>query len=107
MQHDQTLGNAAKAIRLIKEQLPLFGRKLSNNVVVTVAGVASLMAKLGKDTFPEHMICYDHAIYLAIYNVLYKKYSTSRVKISFGLKNNCESDTENDFMLKLKMILRR
>ena len=34
---------------------------------------ASLMVKFGKETSPLHVICYAHAIHLAICDVLYKR----------------------------------
>ena len=69
--------NAAKAIKLVEERLQLFSLDLNKDVVTTVTDGASLMVKLGKDTCPEHVTCYGHAIHLAICDVLYKKHSLS------------------------------
>ena len=77
--------HAAKAIKVVEEQLQLFGLDLNKNVVATVTDGASLMVKFGKETCPEHVTCYAYAIHLAVCDVLYKKHSTSRVKILFVL----------------------
>ena len=54
--------NAAKAIKPVEERLQLFGLDLNKDVVATVTDGASLMVKFGKDTCPEHVTCYAHAI---------------------------------------------
>ena len=77
--------NTAKAIKLVEERLQLFGLDLNKDVVATVKDGASLMVKFGKEICLEHVICYAHAIHLAVCDVLYKKHRTSRVMISFVL----------------------
>ena len=94
--HIQGSMNAAKAIKLIKEQLQLFCLKLNKDAVATVADGASLMLKFRKYTCPEHMTCYAHAINLAVCNVLYKKTQYKSRKNSIWLKADCKSDTKND-----------
>ena len=63
--------NATKAIKLVEAQLQLFGLHLSKGVVPTVTDGASLNVKFGKETYPEHVTCYAHAIHLAAWDVLY------------------------------------
>ena len=58
--------NAAKEIRLVKEQLQLFGMDQNKDVVATARNDASLMAKFGKDSCLKHVTCYAHAIHLAV-----------------------------------------
>ena len=65
--------NATKAIKLVEKRLQLFGLDLNKDVVASVTDGASLMVKFGKDTCPEHVTCYAHAIHLAVCDVLYKK----------------------------------
>ena len=65
--------NAAKAIKLVQERLQLFDLILNKDVVATITDGASLMINFGKDTCPEHVTCYAHAIHLAVCDVLYKK----------------------------------
>ena len=86
--------NAAKAIKLVEKRLQLFGLDLNKDVVATVTDGASLMVKFGKETCPEHVTCYAHAIYLAVCDVLYKK--TQHSKDFIRLVDDCESYTEND-----------
>ena len=62
--------NAAKAIELLEEQLQLFGLDLNKDVVTSVTDGTSLIAKFGKETCPEHLTCYAHAIHLAVCDVL-------------------------------------
>ena len=88
--------NAAKAIKLVEEQLQLFGLDLNKGVVATIIDGASLMVKFGKDTCPEHVTCYAHAIHLAVCDVLYKKTQLKLSKDFIRLVDDCESDTEND-----------
>ena len=64
--------NAAKAIKPVKERLQLFGLDLNKDVVATVKDGASLRVKFGKETCPEHVTCYAHAIHLAVCDVLCK-----------------------------------
>ena len=65
--------NAAKAIKLVEERLQLFGLDLNKDVVATITDGASLMVKFGKETCPEYVTCYAHAIHLAVCNILHKK----------------------------------
>ena len=89
--------NAAKAIKLIEERLQLFGLDLKKDVVATViTDGASLMVKFGKETCPEHVTRYAHAIHLAICDVLYKKTQHKPIKDFIRLVGDCESGTEND-----------
>ena len=99
--------NAAKAIKLVEERLQLFDLNLNKDVVATITDGASLMVKFGKDTCPEHMTCYAHAIHLAVCDVLYKKNSISRVKISFVSWIIVKVTPKTTPLLKVKMILRR
>ena len=90
--------NAAKAIKLVEERLQLFDLNLNKVVVATITDGASLMVKFGRDTFPEHVICYAHAIHLAVCDVLYKKPQPQHKPSEdfIRLVDHCESDTEND-----------
>ena len=89
--------NATKAIKLVEERLQLFGVDLNKDVVASVMDGASLMVKFGKDTCPEHVTCYAHAIHLAVCDVLYKKTQLQKPSENFNcLLSDCESDTEND-----------
>ena len=99
--------NAAQAIKLVEERLQLFGLDLNKDVVATVKDGASLMVKFGKETCPEHVTCYAHAIHLAVCDVLYKKHITSRVKISFVLWMIEKVTPKTTLLLKVKIILRR
>ena len=58
MIHIQGSLNAAKAIKLVEEQLQLFGLDLNKDVVATVTNDASLIVKFGKKTCLEHVTCY-------------------------------------------------
>ena len=73
MIHIQGSLNAAKAIKLVEKQLQLFGLDLNKEVVATVTDGASLIVKFGKETCPEHVTYYVHAIHLAVCDALYKK----------------------------------
>ena len=86
--------NAAKAIKLVEERLQLFSLDLNKDVIATVTDGASLMVKFGKETCPEYVICYAHAIHLAVCDVLYKK--TQHSKDFIRLVDDCESGIEND-----------
>ena len=89
--------NATKAIKLVEERLQLFGLDLNKDVVASVMDGVSLMVKFGKDTCPEHVTCYAHAIHLAVCDVLYKKTQLQKPSENFiCLLSDCESDTEND-----------
>ena len=55
--------NAAKTIKLDEERLLLFGLDLNKDLVATIKYGASLMVKFGKDTCPEHVTYYAHAIH--------------------------------------------
>ena len=65
-------------------------------MVATITDGASLMVKFGKDTCPEHVTCYAHAIHLAVCDVLYKKTQHKPSEDFIHLVDHCESDTEND-----------
>ena len=88
--------NAAKAIKLVEEQLQLFGLDLNKDVVATITDGASLMVKFGKETCPKHVTYYAHAIHLAVCDVLYKKTQHKPSKDFIRLVDDCKSDTEND-----------
>ena len=88
--------NAAKAIKLVEERLHLFGLDLNKDMVATVTDGAILMVKFGKETCPEHVTCYAHAIHLVVCDVLYKKTQHKPSKDFIRLVDDCESDTEND-----------
>ena len=89
--------NATKTIKLVEERLQLFGLDLNKDVVASVTDGASLMVKFGKDTCPEHVTCYAHAIHLAVCDVLYKKTQLQKPSENFiCILSDCESDTEND-----------
>ena len=89
--------NATKAIKLVEERLQLFGLDLNKDVVASVTDGASLMVRFGKDTCPEHVTCYGHAIHLAVCDVLYKKTQLQKPSENFiCLLSDCENDTEND-----------
>ena len=62
-----------KAIRLVEDRLNCFGLDLNTDIVAMITDGASLMVKFGKETSPLHVICYAHAIHLAICDVLYKR----------------------------------
>ena len=62
-----------KAIRLVEDRLNYFGLDLNTDIVAMITDGASLMVKFGKETSPLHVICYAHAIHLAICDVLYKR----------------------------------
>ena len=57
----------------MEKRWQLFDLNLNKDVVATITDGASLMIKFGKDTYPEHVTCYAHAIYLMVCDVLYKK----------------------------------
>ena len=65
--------NAAKAVRLVEEQLQSFSLYLNKDVIATVVDGANLIVKFRKDTCLEYVTCYAHAIYLAVCDVLYKE----------------------------------
>ena len=88
--------NAAKAIKLVKEQLKLLGLDLNKDVVATVTDGANLSLKFGKDTCLKHVTCYAHAIHLAVCNVPYKKPQHKPSKDFICLVDDYESDPEND-----------
>ena len=92
--------NAAKAIKLVEERLQLFDLNLSKDVVATITDGASLMVKFGRDTCPEHVTCYAHAIHLAVCDVLYKKPQPQHKPSEdfIRLVDHSESDPENDFI---------
>lgn len=46
---------------------------MNTDIVAMITDGASLMVKFGKETSPLHVICYAHAIHLAICDVLYKR----------------------------------
>ncbi|XP_076817944.1 uncharacterized protein LOC143463363 [Clavelina lepadiformis] len=52
--------------KLVEERLECFGLNLKKDVVATVTDGASIMVKFGKDTSPQHVTCYAHAIHLAV-----------------------------------------
>ena len=62
-----------KAIRLVEDRLNCFGLDLNTDIVAMITDGASLIVKFGKETSPLHVICYAHAIHLAICDVLYKR----------------------------------
>ena len=74
----------------------MFGLDLNKDVVASVTDGASLLVKFRKDTCPEHVMCYAHAIHLAVCNVLYKKMQHKPSKDFICLVDDCKSDTEND-----------
>ena len=84
--------NAAKAIKLVEERLQLFGLDLNKDVVATLTDGASLIVKFGKETCPEHVTCYAHAIHLAVCDVLYKKTQHKPSKDFIRLVDDCESE---------------
>ena len=88
--------NAAKAIKLVEKRLQLFDLNLNKDVVATTTDGASLMVKFGKDTCPEHVTCYAHAIHLAVCDVLFKKTQHKPSEDFIRIVDHCESDTEND-----------
>ena len=105
MIHIQGSLNAAKPIKLVEQRLQLFGLDLNKDVVAAVSEGASLMVKFGKNACPEHVICYAHAIHLAVCNVLYKKkHSTSLVKISFVLWMIVKVTPKTTPLLNVKII---
>ena len=76
----------------------MFGLDLNKDVVATVTDGASCMVKFKKDTCPEHVTCYAHAIHLAVCDVLYKKTQHKPSKDFIRLVDDCKSDTENSFI---------
>ncbi len=62
-----------KAIDLVKTRLAAFGLDLDKDVVADITDGAAMMVKFGRETKPLHVICYAHAIHLAVCDVLYKK----------------------------------
>ena len=76
--------------------MQLFGLDLNKDVIATVTDAASLMVKFGKDTFPEQVTCYAHAIHLAVCDVLYRKTQHKPSKDFICLLDDCESDAKND-----------
>ena len=62
-----------KAVRLVEDRLNCFGLDMNTDIVSMITDGASLMVKFGKETSPLHVICYAHAIHLAICDVLYKR----------------------------------
>ena len=76
--------------------MQLFDLNLNKDVVATITDGAILMVKFGKDTYPEHVTCYVHAIYLMVCDVLYKKPQYKPSEDSIRLVDDCKSETEND-----------
>ena len=99
--------NEAKAIKLVKERLQLFGLDLNKDVVAIFTDGANLRLKFEKDTCLEHVTCYAHVIHLAVCDVLYKNHSTSRLKILFVLWMITKVTPKTTPLLKMKIILRR
>ena len=64
------------AAKLVEERLECFGLNLKKDVVATVTDGASIMVKFGKDTSPQHVTCYAHAIHLAVCDVSYKIFNS-------------------------------
>ena len=54
------------------------------------------MVKFGKETCPEYVTCYAHAIHLAVFDVLYKKTQHKSSKDFICLVDDCKSDTKKD-----------
>ena len=80
-----------KAIELVQGRLAKFNLNLDTDIVATTTDGASVMIKVGRETYPLHIACLSHAIHLCICDVLYKE----KLKINeFNNKNNNANDNE-------------
>jgi len=79
---------ASRVVQLLQDKLSEFELNLDDFIGCTTDG-AAVMISFGEGLSMHHQLCYNHAIHLAVIDVMYKK-----PEISFVVSSEMESDDE-------------